>query len=145
MKWSPKRSWIKALCYFYKPKEVNPRDITTISLTTCFSNKCPKRLKRKSRQEMENWLTSQHLSNSFTEIYLTESSEHPEEAELRGHRTKCKGQSAVRTQSAILLVCFFSAHRDKPHNLTHTHTDRLNLHLTQLNSEIKIIKIHKNT
>lgn len=28
---------VKALCYFYKPTDVNPREIKTISLTTCFS------------------------------------------------------------------------------------------------------------
>lgn len=128
MKWSQKRSSIKALCYFYKPTEVNPRGTTTISLTTCFSNK--KSLSRKSGQGMWGRLTSQHRTVLLKSVRQNRVDIHSS-LNLTG-RTKDKGQSVVRLLRAILLVCLFNAHRVKTRAHTHiytVHKDRLCSHI----------------
>lgn len=75
---------------------------------------------RKSRQEMEGWLTSQRQSNCFTVICHRQSSEHPVESELRGQNQVQRSVSSEGTEGN--LVSLFVKHLQGRNTHTNTHT-----------------------
>lgn len=109
MKWRQKRSSIKALCYFYKPTEVNPREIMSISVQTT----------NPGRKRRAGW-----LPNTNQTVLLKSVGQNPVSIQRSlnwGGRTKCKGQTVVRAPRAVELVCLFNAHKVKTHMRAHTH------------------------